>query len=107
MDELFKEYRKLKRSLHPVELASWVHNRFVQIHPFTDGNGRASRLMMNWLLMRNGFPPVIIEARNKEEYYRAIEDADKGSHQPFSKFLAHQLLEQYAVLKQDEPSDRK
>lgn len=107
MEELFKDYRKQKSALHPVELASWMHNRFVQIHPFTDGNGRTSRLVMNWILMRNRFPPAIIEARNKERYYSVIEEGDKGDHQPFSRFLSQELLEQYTVLKPDEQGESK
>lgn len=107
MEELFKEYREHKRSLHPVELASWLHNRLVQIHPFTDGNGRTSRLLMNWILMRNQFPPAIIEAWNKEQYYNAIEEADKGNQKPFAGFLARQLLEQYTILKHDEQAENK
>ena len=98
MEELFKQYKKQKRSLHPVELASWLHNRLVQIHPFSDGNGRTARLLMNWILMRNGFPPAIIEASNKEDYYKAIEAADKGDQKPFAEFLAAQLLRQYTTL---------
>lgn len=106
MEELFKEYRGKKRELHPVELASWTHNRFVQIHPFTDGNGRTARLLMNWILLRGKFPPVVIEARNKEQYYSVIEAADKGDHKPFASFLAHQLLEQYTILKPDAVSTK-
>ncbi len=105
MDALFKAYRKQKRALHPVELASWLHNRLVQIHPFTDGNGRTARLLMNWILMRNRFPPAIIEARNKEEYYLAIEATDKGDQKPFASFLARQLLQQYTIAKPEEPAD--
>jgi Fic family protein len=99
---VFKEYRLEKRSSHPVELASWLHNRVAQIHPFTDGNGRTARLLMNWVLLRNGFPPVVIEARNKEEYYRVIESADEGKQKPFNDFLAKQLLQQYTILKPEE-----
>ena len=89
---------RVKRTLHPAELASWLHNRLAQIHPFSDGNGRTARLMMNWILMRNGFPPAIIEASNKEDYYKAIEAADSGNTKPFAEFLAAQLLRQYTVL---------
>lgn len=52
---------------------------------------------MNWILVRNRFPPVIIEVRNKEEYYKAIESADRGDAKPFADFLARQLLEQYTL----------
>lgn len=98
MKKIMNEYRKLKRTLHPVELATWLHNNFVQVHPFTDGNGRTARLLMNWILLRKKFPPVVINVQNKEEYYYAIESADKRNQKPFAAFLAKQLLEQYATL---------
>lgn len=93
--EVLVKYKKEKTSLHPVELASWLHNRIVQIHPFTDGNGRASRFLMNWVLLRNKFPPVVIEVSNKEKYYRTIEEADRGNEKTFAEFLAAELLKQY------------
>ncbi len=96
MEAIFKEYSAMKKSLHPVELAAWLHNRAVQIHPFTDGNGRTARLLMNLVLMRARFPPVVIEVRNKEQYYRMIEEADHGRRGPFARFLASELLRQYA-----------
>lgn len=97
MKTLIKEYKERKKALHPLELASWLHNKIAQIHPFTDGNGRTARLAMNWILMRKKFPPVIIGVRNKEEYYRVIESADAGGQKPFCIFLAKQMLEQYTV----------
>lgn len=95
MNRLVEKYKKIKRTLHPVELAGLFHNELVQIHPFTDGNGRTARLVMNWILMKKKFPPVIINVQNKEEYYNVIEEADKGKQKPFAIFLAKQLLEQY------------
>jgi Fic family protein len=64
--ELFKWYdkNKSKNKLHPVALAALVHLKFVTIHPFTDGNGRISRLMMNFVLHKHAFP-----------YYNALERA--------------------------------
>lgn len=49
------------RKMHPVEFAAVAHYKLVYIHPFIDGNGRTSRLLMNMILMRNGFPPVSIQ----------------------------------------------
>lgn len=99
---LFSDFRLDRKKLHPVELASVLHNRFVNIHPFTDGNGRTARLLLNWFLFKNKYPPVIIEFSNKERYYDAIEAADKGDHKPFAIFLANQLLEQYTVPVKDQ-----
>ncbi len=97
IETMIGEYKPLKHGLHPVELAAWLHNKIAQIHPFSDGNGRTARLVMNWILMKNGFPPVIIDVRNKEQYYKMIEEADKGDHKPFAVFLAQQMLEQYTA----------
>jgi Fic family protein len=97
LEELFSQFYSEKRTLHPIELAALLHNRFVNIHPFTDGNGRTARLLMNWILLRNKFPPVIIEVSNKEQYYKAIENADKGDQKPFAIFLCNQLLSQYTI----------
>ena len=96
MDEMFRRFPRLRATHHPVELATTLHNRLVQIHPFTDGNGRTARLLMNWALMKGRFPPAIIEAKNKEAYYGAIERADAGDNAPFARFLSAQLLEQYS-----------
>jgi len=97
LEELFKEFYNQKKALHPIELATFLHNSFVNIHPFTDGNGRTSRLLMNWIMLRNKLPPVIIEVTNKEQYYNAIEAADKRDQKPFATFLCNQLLAQYTV----------
>ena len=95
LEGLFSQFYSERKAIHPIELAAFIHNRFVNIHPFTDGNGRTARLLMNWILIRNKFPPVIIEVSNKEQYYSVIEAGDKGDHKPFAIFLAKQLLSQY------------
>lgn len=98
LDELFAEFYTQKKTLHPIELATLLHNKFVNIHPFTDGNGRTARLLMNWVLLKNKFPPVIIEVTNKEDYYNAIEAADRDDQKPFAIFLSNQLLTQYRIV---------
>lgn len=99
VNELTKEYKLRKETLHPLELAAYVHNRLVNIHPFTDGNGRTARLVLNWILHKNRIPPVIIESSIRERYYRTIEEADNGNHTAFATFLAEQLIIQYAKQK--------
>ena len=98
LERLFSDFYAKKKILHPIELATLLHNKFVNIHPFTDGNGRTARLLMNWVLLRNKFPPVIIEVSNKEKYYNVIEAADGGDQRPFAMFLANQLLAQYTIV---------
>jgi Fic family protein len=73
LNEFFEWYKKEKDKLHPVELAALVHLRFVTIHPFTDGNGRISRLMMNFILKKNRFPMLDIPYEKRTGYYNALE----------------------------------
>jgi Fic family protein len=54
--EFFRWYHGNQNRLHPVELAAVAHLKFVTIHPFVDGNGRIARLMINFMLHRNGYP---------------------------------------------------
>ena len=82
--------------LNQIELAAWTHAEFVRIHPFPDGNGRTSRLLMNYQLMANGFPPISIAKENRLEYFNALEDyAVQGNLTPFVEMVAnlteHQL----------------
>ena len=62
-----------KEALKPIEYAAWTHAEFVRIHPFIDGNGRTSRLLMNYQLMYAGFLPVSIAKEDRLEYYNALE----------------------------------
>jgi len=73
--EFFKWYDSNKRKMHPVELAALVHIKLVSIHLFGDGNGRISRLAMNFILNRYGFPMLNIEYKNRNSYYSALERA--------------------------------
>jgi len=71
--DFFRWYDRSKSSLHPVELAAAVHLRFVTVHPFTDGNGRISRLLMNFVLKKHGYPLLNIPYENRRSYYNALE----------------------------------
>jgi len=71
--EFFKWYERDGKRLHPVELAGLVHLKFVTIHPFADGNGRISRLIMNFLLNRQRYPMLNILYKNRNSYYNALE----------------------------------
>lgn len=75
-------------SMHPVKFAALAHYKLVHIHPFTDGNGRTSRLLMNTLLMRNGYPPVIIPKQQRHNYYTYLQIANEGDIRPFVRFIA-------------------
>jgi len=97
MEKLFIMYRNHKDRWHPLELGALVHLKIAQVHPFTDGNGRVARLVMNWILMKGGFPLFAIEARDKVNYYRAIEAADKGDDAALVKYAVEALIRQHTV----------
>lgn len=74
-------------SLHPVKYAAIAHYKLVHIHPFNDGNGRTSRLLMNTILMKFGFPPVIIQKGQRLQYYNYLQMANEGDIRPFIRFI--------------------
>ena len=74
-------------SLHPVERAALVHFRLVHVHPFTDGNGRTARLLMNLLLMREGYPPAVIRVEDRPAYYDVLDAAHGGDTEPFVRLV--------------------
>jgi Fic family protein len=73
LTDFFKWYNKQKSSYHPVVLAGLVHLRLVTIHPFGDGNGRITRLLMNIVLSNNNYPLFIIDYKHRKSYYSALE----------------------------------
>ena len=74
--------------MNPIELAAWTHAEFVKIHPFLDGNGRTSRLIMNYQLMNNGYLPVSIKVEDRLEYYNVLDlYATTGNLKPFIELI--------------------
>ncbi len=73
LNDFFSWYHKNKDKINPVELAALVHLKFVTIHPFGDGNGRISRLMMNFVLNKYKYPLLDIAYENRNSYYNALE----------------------------------
>jgi len=95
MRKVFQWYYFAKKKLHPVELGAILHNKLVRIHPFADGNGRTARVVMNWILMKNKFPMFYVELRDKINYYKAIEEGDKGNDETIVHYIAKVLMEQH------------
>jgi len=94
MESLFIWYIENKGTMHPVLLAAEMHERLVTIHPFIDGNGRTARLLMNLILLQNGFPIAILkgDAENRITYYTALETAQtSGDKVPFINFIAQNI----------------
>lgn len=79
--ELMQEFMIWLRSDNPdhvAKIAADAHYKLVSIHPFSDGNGRTSRLLMNLILMQEGYPPAIIRKEDRLEYINSLEKAQKG-----------------------------
>ena len=85
----FAKWLRLATGLHPVELAAEAHYRLVTIHPFTDGNGRTARLLMNTILLISGYPAAIIRKRDRLAYIDSLEKAQTGgSMSTYMKIVA-------------------
>jgi len=76
----------------PEELAR-LHNEFEQVHPFIDGNGRAGRLVINLVLVRLGYPPVIIFKRQRDAYLAAMRRADSGDYGALGELIARAMYD--------------
>jgi Fic family protein len=91
MNEFFEWYYKNKTKLSVPELAAWVHYKIVYIHPFTDGNGRTARLLMNLILIQNGYPPAVILNVDRQKYYRVLKEADREKYNEFINFIGRSI----------------
>lgn len=83
LNEMFIWYGKNRDKIHPVELAALVHFKFVSIHPFGDGNGRISRLLLNCIVDESDYPMIIIEYRDRQTYYSTLEKS-QTTNNPFA-----------------------
>lgn len=92
MQSLIKWISKNKNNLHSVELAAMVHHKLAYIHPFWDGNGRISRIIMNVFIMQAGFPMAIILKNDRKRYYRVLSEADRGDYSSFCEFVAQSVI---------------
>jgi len=91
MKQLIDWVKGNKSNLHIIELAALLHHKLVFIHPFFDGNGRTSRIIMNLLLMQYGFPLVIILKNDRKKYYNVLSQADKINYKPLVQFIAQSV----------------
>lgn len=95
LDEELKEfiiwYKNNKSKFKPLVLAAIVHNQFEKIHPFQDGNGRVGRLLLNFILIKNNYPPLNILVQDRAKYYKALyEYSQNDKLKPMLNFLLNQ-----------------
>ncbi|MCL2054323.1 MAG: Fic family protein [Oscillospiraceae bacterium] len=108
MEQLMNEYNTCMKDLHMIELTAIFHLKFEKIHPFVDGNGRVGRLLLNFELMRNGYPPINIKFTDRQRYYECF-NQDSGGSETGSKmvklvcdYVTYELKRYIEIAKQSE-----
>ncbi len=97
MHNLMKWYKKNK-NIHPFELAILFSMKFVTIHPFTDGNGRISRLLMNYILKKNNYPEVNICVKDRNNYIKSVRKGNDENYRMITDFLFRAIKKNYKFL---------
>lgn len=95
--EWFKE-KEADKETNPILFAADFHYKFIRIHPFDDGNGRMARMLMNFILLQYGYPPVIVRTGEKAQYIAALEQADAGIFDPFIEFIITNQLRSLEIM---------
>ena len=91
LDELVSWYKENRKNFKPLAMAAIMHNQFEHIHPFRDGNGRVGRLLLNLVLLKNGYPPINISLEDRAEYYGVLRRySNKHDVKPTVRFLINQ-----------------
>ncbi|MBI2138805.1 Fic family protein [Candidatus Woesearchaeota archaeon] len=93
MEHLIRWYHTQKQHIHPLKLAALFHGKFEQIHPFDDGNGRVGRFLINTILIKNKYPPLIIRKSQRVSYLRALQAFD-ANHPDLLERLALQRFKE-------------
>jgi Fic family protein len=93
LNDFFRWYNKNKDKYNPVEFSALVHLKFVTIHPFTDGNGRISRLLANYVLYKNRYPMFNMEFNDRKSYYHHLETSQLwGDAKHFVRFFVKKYI---------------
>jgi Fic family protein len=96
LTDFFKWYSKNENKIHPIELAALTHLKLVTIHPFGDGNGRVTRLVMNFVLNRKEYPMFDIPYEKRNSYYNALERSQvKKDERIFLQWFVKRYIKEY------------
>lgn len=95
LEEFINWYNENKTEFKPLVLAAIVHNQFEYIHPFEDGNGRVGRLLLNYILLKNNYPPINIFLENRKKYYQCLREFSENNNLKSTiEFLIKQFKKQ-------------
>ena len=84
----YGEYCAEPEIYHPLLVAAWLHHRFAQIHPFSDGNGRVTRALVTWHLVQHNYLPIVVTRDDRNDYIDSLEAADDGDLSTLVEFTA-------------------
>ena len=98
LTDLIKWYKQNRYKIHPLILAFEFHRRYEFIHPFLDGNGRTGRMIMNKIMISNGYSPIIIYKENRLAYFNSIEKSKDGMLKNYYQFMLEQADKSYDYL---------
>lgn len=105
MDRLVALFADLQHSdVHPLVKAAWLHHRFVQIHPFADGNGRVARALMLLVMQQHHYAPLVVDRWHRNDYLRTLDRANAGDLAPFVRLCIR--LESAALVSELEHPQR-
>ena len=91
LNKFISWYKKNKNKFKPLVLAVILHNQFEDIHPFQDGNGRVGRLLLNFILLKNDYPPINIYLEDRAKYYEILQKYSKNYElKPSIEFFVQQ-----------------
>ncbi len=107
MAGLITWYKKNLKKMHPVELAAIFHQKFEEIHPFKDGNGRVGREIVRLSLRENGYPTIFIDMKKRENYLKSLDAGNTGDYEPICNFVVNNLLDVHYKLLENAQNDLK
>ena len=93
MSDWVASLSRISTAESPIESLAAAHCEFERIHPFLDGNGRTGRLLLNLVLVRMGYPPVIIYKPDRTKYLRSLRRADEGDPGPLGELIARAITD--------------
>lgn len=97
LDEMFKWMNRNMHKYNPVVMTSILHHWLVWIHPFSDGNGRVTRLFTNFFLLQKGYPEIVIKIGDRDRYYNSLVDADKGDITALVELISDKLRQTVGI----------